>query len=92
MVTRPRRLNASVSAPLLGSSRAKAPGAGGGAGSITTSKRRLGSWSKWSARKVARSLDGTGDCGWSRKRLSRTARQWARAMAGSLAAIAADLA
>ena len=87
MVTRPMRLKASVSAPLLGSSIAKAPGAGGGAGSITTSKRSLGSGSKWTARNAARSAIGTGDCGWSRKRLSRTARQWASAMAGSLAAM-----
>ena len=63
VVMRPTRLKARVSAPLFGSSSAKAPGAGGGAGSTTTSKRSAGSWSKWAARKVARASGGTGDCG-----------------------------
>ena len=48
---------------LFGSSRANAPGAGGGAGSMTTSKRRFGSWSKCAASNVALAAGGTGDCG-----------------------------
>src|SRR6478672_5527702 len=84
---RPIRVNDRVSAPLLGSSSASAPGAAGGAGSTTTSKRSAGSCSKWAAWKDARSAAGTGDCGCSRYSISRTARQWASAMAGSLALI-----
>ena len=49
-MTAPMRLNDSVSAPLLGSSRANAPGAGGGAGSSVASNRSAGSGSKCCAR------------------------------------------